>query len=80
MKTITINVSEPVYEEFQRYARKTDRKTSELIRDAMEVYRQEHLRRRTSLRDRRPTGVGGPIEAITAEDDILGDLLDDARD
>jgi len=80
MKTITINVSEPVYEEFRQYARKTDRKASELIREAMKMYRQQHLQRRTSLKDRRPLSVGGPIQAITAEDDILGGMLDDARD
>jgi hypothetical protein len=80
MKTITINVSEPVYEDFRQYARKTDRKASELIREAMELYRLQHMQRRTSLRDRRPVSVGGPIQAITAEDDILGGMLDDARD
>lgn len=80
MKTITINVSEPVYEEFLKHARRTDRKASELIREAMECYRQQHMQRRTSLRDRRPANVGGPIEAITGDDDILGAMLDDARD
>ncbi len=80
MKTITINVSEPVYEEFQQYALKTDRKASELIREAMESYRQLHMQRRTSLKDRRPFSVGGPIQAITSENDILGGMLDDARD
>lgn len=80
MKTITVNVSEPVYEEFQRYAQKTDRKTSELIREAMELFRQQHMQRRTSLRDRRPTSVGGPIQPITGDDDILGDMLNDTRD
>jgi Arc/MetJ-type ribon-helix-helix transcriptional regulator len=80
MKTITVNVSEPIYEEFRRHAKKTDRKASELIREAMELYRQQHMQRRTSLRDRRPVSVGGPILAITAEDDVLGGMLDDARD
>ena len=80
MKTITINVSEPVYEEFRRYARKTERKASELIREAMDVYRQQHMGRLHSLRDRRPTSVGGSIQAITEEDDILGGMLDDSRD
>ena len=79
MKTITVNVSEPVYEAFQRHARRTDRKTSELIREAMELYRQQHLMRSTSLRDRRPTSVGGPIQPITGEDDLLGEMLDDPR-
>jgi hypothetical protein len=80
MKTITVNVSEPVYEEFLAFAGKTDRKASELIREAMELYRQLHIQRRTSLWDRRPTSVGGPIQAITGEDDLLEEMLDDARD
>jgi hypothetical protein len=80
MKTITINVSELVYEDFREYARKTDRKASELIREAMECFRQQHMQRRTSLRDRRPVSVGGPIRAMTSEDDLLGGMLDDARD
>lgn len=80
MRTITINVSEPVYEDFRQFARKTDRKASELIREAMELYRKEHMQRRTSLKDRRPASVGGPIRAITTEDDILGEMLDDTRD
>ncbi|MBP8258165.1 MAG: ribbon-helix-helix protein, CopG family [Verrucomicrobia bacterium] len=80
MKIITINVSEPVYEAFQQHAKMLDRKASELIREAMELYRQQHMLRRTSLRDRRPASVGGPIRPITSQDDILGDMLDDARD
>lgn len=80
MRTITVNVSEPVYQEFRQYALKTDRKASELIREAMELYRQQHMQRQTSLKDRRPVSVGGPIQAITGEDDILGGMLDDARD
>lgn len=80
MKTITVNVSEPVYEEFQDYARRLDRKASELIREAMEEYRVAHIARRGSLRDRHPVSVGGPIEAITEKNDLLGEMLDDARD
>lgn len=80
MKTITVNVSEPVYEDFQRFAKKVDRKTSELIREAMELYRQQHMQRHTTLRDRRPASVGGPIQPLTCEDDLLGEMLDDARD
>ena len=79
-KTITVNVSEPVYQDFRRFAQKTDRKASELIREAMEMYRQIHMQRRTTLRDRRPASVGGPISALTVEDDLLGEMLDDTRD
>ena len=77
MKTITVNVSEPVYDEFRLYAARMDRKASELIREAMEEYRQRHMNRRTSLRDRRPTSVGGAIAPISGEDDILGEMLED---
>jgi Arc/MetJ-type ribon-helix-helix transcriptional regulator len=80
MKTITINVSEPVYDEFRQYARKVDRKASELIREAMELYRQQHMQRRTTLRDRRPASVGGPIQPIAPDEDLLGEMLDDTRD
>jgi hypothetical protein len=38
------------------------------------------MHRSTSLRDRRPASVGGPIQPITGDDDILGGMLDDARD
>ena len=79
MKTITVNVSEPVYEEYQAYAKKVGRKASELIREAMEEYREAHLLRRTTLRNRRPASVGGAIEPIKETDDILGEMLDDSR-
>jgi hypothetical protein len=80
MRTVTINVSEPVYEDFQIFAKRADRKASELIREAMELYRQTHMQRRTSLHQRNPASVGGPIQALTGEDDILGEMLHDSRD
>lgn len=84
MKTITVNVSEPVYRDFQDRARHMDRAAAELIRDAMEEYRQRHLTRTTSLRDRRPVSVGGVVEPIDADTDLLAEILsadeDDSRD
>jgi hypothetical protein len=81
MKTITVNVSEPVYEEFQQYAKKVDRKAAELIREAMELYRRQHILRRTSLRNRRPAAsAGGGIRPIDRDEDILEAMLDDTRD
>ena len=49
MKTITVNVSEPVYRDFQAYAESNDRTASELIREAMEDYRNRRIRPKTSL-------------------------------
>jgi hypothetical protein len=44
-------------------------------RAAPGMYRQTHMQRRTTLRDRRPTSVGGPITALTGDDDLLGEML-----
>lgn len=79
MKAITVNISEPVYREFQAYSKRVDRKTSELIREAMELYRRTYMEGRTSLRDRRPATAGGPVQPIETQEDLLGEMLDAAR-
>lgn len=79
MKRIALNVLEPVYDDFQKYGRKINKDTSALIRDAMEVYRQMHIERSTSLKSRQAVSVGGAIKPIDDQDDILADMLDDAR-
>jgi len=76
MNTITINGSEPVYEQFQIYAKKVDRKTSELIREAMGEFRIKRMSRRTSLQERHPADVGGAVAPITGADDLLGEMLE----
>lgn len=76
MKTITINVSEPVYEAFRRASKSQGRPTSELIREAMEVYRRESLRPRKDLKGFRPRSVGKVLEPLCGEDDLLYEMLD----
>ncbi len=73
MKTITVNVSDPVYREFQEYARRHDRTAAELIREAMELYRERWRRRRGSLRDLNPLDLGEVREPES--DDLLGEML-----
>ena len=80
MKTITINVSEPVYREFQEYARTHDRTASELVRQAMEEFRRTHLRGAISLRDMEPVSVGEVLRPMTGADDLLEEMLGAARD
>jgi metal-responsive CopG/Arc/MetJ family transcriptional regulator len=79
MKTITIHVSEPVYREFQEFAKRTDRKTSELIREAMELYREQKIRRQTthSVRDIKPVSVGKILKPWTSRAEMLEDFFDD---
>mgnify|MGYP005858473273 CR=1 FL=1 len=77
MKTITINVSEPVYREFQDYARRHDRKAAELIREAMEDYRKSTMiaARQQSLRQLQPAQAGRVLRSPTAEDDVVGEMI-----
>lgn len=58
MKPITVNVSEPLYAFYQAEAKKRDRKTAELIREAMELYLDEHLRSHPSLEGWQPLSLG----------------------
>ncbi len=76
MKTITINVSEPVYRDFQQYAKVQDRPTSELIREAMALFRDERIRPRRSLRELEPLSLGRVLAPLGG-DDLLAEMLDD---
>ena len=79
MKTITINVSETVYEDFRRASKAQGRPTSELIREAMERYRREQLRPRGNLLSFRPRSVGKVLKPLTGEDDLLSEMVDRDR-
>jgi hypothetical protein len=75
MRTITINVSEPVYEDFLRASKTLGRPASELIREAMESYRRERLRPRHDLRSLRPRSLGKVLEPLSPQDDLLGEMV-----
>jgi len=76
MKPITINVSESTYREFKKYARRQDRKTAELIREAMELYRREKIRdsELCSLHELRPESLGRITAPLSPSDDLLGEM------
>jgi hypothetical protein len=80
MKTIILNVSEPIYKDFQSYAKAHDRPASELIRQAREEYRKNHLQPSVSLRDLQPVSVGKVLRPLTQDDDLLGEMLDESGD
>ena len=77
MKTITVNVSEPTYREFQAYARRKDRKTSELIREAMELYREDKIldSGTRSLRELKPRSLGKIRKPLEAGEDFLEEMI-----
>lgn len=76
MKTIIVNVSEPVYREFQEQARRTDRTAAELIREAMEAYRMRWADRGGSVLDLAPLDLGTVKKPLAQEDDLLDEMLE----
>lgn len=76
MKAITVHVSDPIYREFQEYARRHDRTAAELIREAMEAYRQRWLGRGGSLRQVPPLDLGAVKKPLSQEDDLLEEMLE----
>jgi hypothetical protein len=76
MKTISVNVSEPVYQDFLEYARRTDRTAAELIREAMELFRVQRIAVRGSIKTLGPLDLGEVIAPLDSEDDLLGEMLD----
>jgi hypothetical protein len=75
MKTISVNVSEPVYEDFMEHAQRTDRTAAELIREAMDLFRNERIRPRTSLVALKPLKLGKTLRPLSGRDDLLGEML-----
>lgn len=75
MKTISVNVSEPVYEDFMEYAQRTDRTAAELIRESMDLFRAQRIRPRTSPLDFKPLNLGKVLKPLTSDDDLLGEML-----
>jgi hypothetical protein len=78
MKTVTINASEPVNRAFQQFAKQHDRTTSELVREAMEAYRERVMRPRQSIRQAPPLSLGSVLRPLGAEDDLLAEMRDAA--
>ena len=76
MKVITINVSESVYQDFQRFAKTQDRTASELIREAMEEFHERRIVRSTTLADLNSFSVGRVFKPLHIDDDLLEDMLD----
>ena len=77
MKTTTANLSEPIYREFQQFAKSQDQTAaSKLIWEAMEDFRQRRIRS-TTLADVNPVSVGRVLKPLQVDDDLLGEMLGD---
>lgn len=76
MKTISLAVSESDYEAFRLASQSSGRSVAQLIREAMAVYRREHLEKRTLLTDV-PVLVGHRLLAdLPTREEIHDEMLD----
>lgn len=76
MKTISLAVSESDYEAFRLASQSGGRSVAQLIREAMAVYRSEHLEERTLLTDF-PVLVGHRLLTdLPTREEIHDEMLD----
>lgn len=76
MKVVTIHLEESVYSEFQTLARKSKRTASELIREAMDLYRQKVKKNTHSLLDPPPpASVGGFLQPWSDRSEMLDNFF-----
>ena len=77
MSTITIDLPDPVYRDFQDYAKRVDRPASELFREAMELYREQKIApKRMNVLDIPTYSVGKVLKPLGPDDDLLGEMLE----
>ena len=79
MKAVTLHLDESVYSDFQSLARKSKRTASDLIREAMQVYRDRYKKNTHSLAEAPPpASVGVAFKPLTTREDMLVDYFDRA--
>ena len=76
MKAVTVRLDENIYRDFQQQARKQRCTASELIREAMESYRQRIKPARAPLsQSPTPASVGSVRRPWSSRADLLDDFL-----
>ena len=74
MKIISLNVSEKTYTEFKKYAQDQDRPVAELIREAMELYREKRIELQKTLKHM-PTSAKPRLKRRWTRQEIQEELL-----
>jgi hypothetical protein len=76
MKTISLAVSEDIYEAFRHIARAEGRSIAQTIRDAMSVYLAEHRPPRSRLEEIRVLPGMRPIGPLPSREEIWDEIFD----
>ena len=74
MRLISIKVSEKAYTEFQDYAEHRGRPVTEIIREAMDLYIDEHIHNATKLR-RMPTTSKPKLKRRWSKEEVQEEML-----
>lgn len=75
MKVISVSISEDDYESFRKAATNQGRSIAQMIREAMALYRAEHLERRPPLREV-PVLVGHkPVSGLPSRSELYDDIF-----
>lgn len=77
MKTVTLNVDEEAYKRLQSVARKAKRSTSDVVREAMNLYLSQQTVEGKSLRNLSPYSAGSILKPLSLDDDLLGEMTGD---
>jgi hypothetical protein len=77
LKTVSITLPDPIYEDLMSWARGQQRSPDEVVVEAIRAYRLEHIDSPISLFALPPLDLG-PM-SLVQDDDLLGEMLDDSR-
>lgn len=79
MKSVTIDLSESVVDDLEDYARRMQRPTEDVLREAIEAFRRKMalpVERRKSLSEHPVFSVGKILKPLGPDDDLLEEMLD----
>ena len=75
-RTVTLDVPEDLYRDFEDDARRGNRTTAELMCQALVAYDRQDVRRRGSVRNLPPLDLGEVLRPLVSDDDLLEEMLD----
>lgn len=74
-RTVTLELPEELYRDFEEDARRSNRTTAELMRQALAAYERQDRRRGGSVRNLQPLDLGEVLRPLTRDDDLLEEML-----
>ena len=75
-RTVTLDVPEDLYRDFEDNARRTHRTAAELMCQALAAHDRQDRRRAGSVRNLPPLDLGEVLRPLTRDDDLLEEMLD----